>query len=107
MVILAPKNLYLSLENIFFRKPEVGYVCLWFVCGKLALNGVARAFRHYYSGLNLMSYDQSNNIWSIINILTYIYVIHMLICNILDLNLGKIQLQFTAIYLASIFAGAT
>ena len=54
-----------------------------------------------------MSYDQSNIILSIINILTYIYVIHMLICDILDMNLGKIQLQFTAIYLASIFAGAT
>ena len=26
MVILAPKNLYLPLENIFFRKPEVGYI---------------------------------------------------------------------------------
>ena len=26
MVILAPKNLYLPLENILFRKPEVGYI---------------------------------------------------------------------------------
>ena len=26
MVILAPKNLYLHLENIFFQKPEVGYM---------------------------------------------------------------------------------
>ena len=26
MVILAPKNLYLPLENIFFRKPEAGYI---------------------------------------------------------------------------------
>ena len=26
MVILGLKNFYLHLENIFFRKPEVGYI---------------------------------------------------------------------------------
>ena len=54
-----------------------------------------------------MSYGQSNLILPIINIFTYIFVIHRLICDILDMNLGKIQLQFTAIYFASIFADAT
>ena len=45
-----------------------------------------------------MSYGQSNIILLIINIVSYISVILELICDILDLNLGKIQLQFTAIY---------
>ena len=44
-----------------------------------------------------MSYGQSNIILLIINIFSYISVILELICDILDLNLGKIQLQFTAI----------
>ena len=48
------------------------------------------------SGLNLMSYGQSNIILLIINKFSYISVILELICDILDLNLGKIQLQFTA-----------
>ena len=43
-----------------------------------------------------MSYGQSNIILLIINIYSYISVILELICDILDLNLGKIQLQFTA-----------
>ena len=43
------------------------------------------------SGLNLMSYGQSNIILIIINIFSYISVIFELICDILDLNLGKIQ----------------
>ena len=43
-----------------------------------------------------MSYGQSNIILLIINIFSYISVIFELICDILDLNLGKIQLQFTA-----------
>ena len=42
---------------------------------------------------NLISYGQSNIILLIINIFSYISVILELI---LDLNLGKIQLQFTA-----------
>ena len=42
-----------------------------------------------------MSYGQSNIILLII--FFYISVILELICDILDLNLGKIQLQFTAI----------
>ena len=45
-----------------------------------------------------MSYGQSNIILPMINIFTYIYVIHKLICDILDIHLGIIQLQFTAIY---------
>ena len=49
------------------------------------------------SRLNLMSYGQSNSILLIINIFSYISVIFELICDILDLNLGKIQLQFTVI----------
>ena len=54
---------------------------------------------------NLMSYGQSNIILPIRNIVfTRIYVIHKLICDLLDQNLGKIQLQFTAIYFASTFA---
>ena len=54
-----------------------------------------------------MSYGQSNIILPRINILfTCIYVIPKLICDILSLNLGKIQLQFTAIYFASTFAVA-
>ena len=44
-----------------------------------------------------MSYGQSNIILLIINIFSYISVILEMICDILDLNLGKIQLQFTAI----------
>ena len=44
-----------------------------------------------------MSYGQSNIILLIINIFSYISVILELICDILDLNLGKIQIQFTAI----------
>ena len=44
-----------------------------------------------------MSYGQSNIILPLINIFSYISVILELICDILDLNLGKIQLQFTAI----------
>ena len=46
-----------------------------------------------------MSYGQSNIILLIINIFSYISVILDLICDIglLDLNLGKIKLQFTAI----------
>ena len=52
-----------------------------------------------------MSYGQSNVILPNINIFTYIYVIHKLICDILDTNFGKIQLQCTVIYFASIFAG--
>ena len=44
-----------------------------------------------------MSYGQSNIILLIINIFSYLSVILELICDILDLNLGKIQLQFTAI----------
>ena len=44
-----------------------------------------------------MSYGQSNIILLIINIFSYISVILELICDILELNLGKIQLQFTAI----------
>ena len=44
-----------------------------------------------------MSYGQSNIILLIINIFSYISVILELICDILDLNLGKIQQQFTAI----------
>ena len=43
-----------------------------------------------------MSYGQSNIIVLIINIFSYISVILELIYDILDLNLGKIQLQFTA-----------
>ena len=43
-----------------------------------------------------MSYGQSNIILLILNICSYISVILELICDILDLNLGKIQLQFTA-----------
>ena len=43
-----------------------------------------------------MSYGQSNIILLILNIFSYISVILELICDILDLNLGKIQLQFTA-----------
>ena len=38
-----------------------------------------------------MSYGQSNIILLIINIFSYISVILELICDILDLNLGKIQ----------------
>ena len=54
-----------------------------------------------------MSYGKSIIILPKINIIfTCIYVIHKLICDILDLNLGKIQLQFTAIYFASTFAVA-
>ena len=44
-----------------------------------------------------MSNGQSNIILLIINIFSYISVILELICDILDLNLGEIQLQFTAI----------
>ena len=44
-----------------------------------------------------MSYGQSNIIILIINIFSYISVILELICDILDLNLDEIQLQFTAI----------
>ena len=44
-----------------------------------------------------MGYGQSNIILLIINIFSYISVILEMICDILDLNLGKIQLQFTAI----------
>ena len=44
-----------------------------------------------------MSYGHPNIILLIINIFSYISVILELICDILDLNLGKIQLQFTAI----------
>ena len=44
-----------------------------------------------------MSYGQSNIILLIINIFSYISVILEMICDILDLNLGKIKLQFTAI----------
>ena len=44
-----------------------------------------------------MSYGQSNIVLLIINIFSYISVILEMICDILDLNLGKIQLQFTAI----------
>ena len=43
-----------------------------------------------------MSFGQSNIILLILNIFSYISVILELICDILDLNLGKIQLQFTA-----------
>ena len=43
-----------------------------------------------------MSYGKSNIILLIINIFSYISVILELICDILDLNLGKIQLQFMA-----------
>ena len=49
------------------------------------------------SGFDLMSYGKSNIILLIINIFSYISVILELICDILDQNLGKIQLQFTAI----------
>ena len=48
------------------------------------------------SGPNLISYGQSNIILLIINKFSYISVILELICDILDLNFGKIQLQFTA-----------
>ena len=44
-----------------------------------------------------MRYGQSNIILLIINIFSYISVIIELICDILDLNLGKIQLQFTVL----------
>ena len=44
-----------------------------------------------------MSYGQSNIILLIINIFFYLSVILELICAMLDLNLGKIQLKFTAI----------
>ena len=54
-----------------------------------------------------MSYGQYNIILCITNIFTDIYVIFKLICDLLDLNLGKIQLQFTVVDFASIFAGAT
>ena len=45
------------------------------------------------SGLNLVSYGQSNIILLIINICSYISVILELICDILDLNLGKTRLH--------------
>ena len=56
-----------------------------------------------YFELNLMSYGQSNIILLIKNIFTHIFVILELICDILDLNLCKIQLQFIEIYFATIF----
>ena len=49
-----------------------------------------------------MSYGQSNIILLIINIFTYISVILESICDILDLNLGKIQLQMSDIYVRRI-----
>ena len=45
-----------------------------------------------------MSYGQSNIIFLLINIFTYISVILELVCEILDLNLGKIQLQLAGLY---------
>ena len=54
-----------------------------------------------------MSYGKSNIILTKRNVIfTRIYVIHKLICDILDMNLCKIQLQFMAIYFASTFAVA-
>ena len=44
-----------------------------------------------------MSYGKSTIILLIINIFSYISVILELICDILDLNFGKIQLQFMVI----------
>ena len=44
----------------------------------------------------MMSNGQCNIISPVINIFTYIYVIHKLICDILGMHLGKTQLQFMA-----------
>ena len=50
-----------------------------------------------FSVLNLMIHGQSNIILLIINIFSYISEILEQIRNILDMNLGEIQLQFAAI----------
>ena len=60
-----------------------------------------------HSALILMSYGQSNFILLINKYINYIPVILDFICDISDLNLSKIQLQFPVIYLASIFACVT
>ena len=82
------------------------YLTMFWLC----LFGIASPEWGYPGLLALIlwthSDGQSNIILPILNIFTYIYVIQKLICDILYLNLGKIQLQFTALYFASIFAGA-
>ena len=62
------KLLYLAMFFFFF-----------FFCCLLGIAGPEWALRHNYSGLNLMSYGQTNIILRRINIFNYIYVILKLI----------------------------
>ena len=87
-IFLSKTYFFVNLKLAIFSDVLCLFACLFvclFVCsGKLAPNGAARAFRHFYSELNLMSCGKSNIILPIINIFTYICVIYKLICDKLD-----------------------